>query len=159
MLLAEVKNPSGLRLTKSDTDGIWLHFEAEGTKAGGIRLDDDPRFPSRIAWAHKQFETAEAKKSTDKAPEVSAERPQLSADDINITFTQLQNKTQDRLLEKGKGILISRHEMLGVITEEYDELIRAVEGGDMGDVEDELVDITVAGIIGIASIKTGQVEW
>lgn len=87
------------------------------------------------------------------------ERPQLTADGINRTFMQVQNKTQDRLNEKGTGILISRHEALGVIAEEYNELIRAVESGSQAEVEDELVDITVAGIVSLASLQTGQTDW
>jgi len=87
------------------------------------------------------------------------ERPQLTADGIKCTFIQVQNKTQDRLNEKGSGILISRHEALGVITEEYTELISAVESGSQAEVEDELLDITVAGIVGLASLQTGQTDW
>lgn len=157
-MVSEVKNPSGLRLTKSDTDGVWLHFDIGRESRGGIRIDDDPRFPSRVEWAEEQFEKAEAEARTDKTPEVSAGRAQISADDVNLTFTQLQQKTCDRFNEKGKGVLISRHEMLGVITEEYDELVRAVESGSQLDVEDELVDITVAGIVSLASYKTNEVE-
>ena len=86
-------------------------------------------------------------------------RPQISADEINLTITQVQRKVRDRLDEKGRGIFVSRHEMLGIITEEYLELIVAVETGSMANLKDELVDITVAGIVSIASLKTGQVEW
>jgi len=158
MLEAEVKNPSGLRLTKSDEDGVWLHFDIDGKKVGGILLDDSI-FPSRMEWANHQFEQAKAKESTDKRPETSSLRPQLDANDFNLTFTQLQKKMRDRLNEKGKGILISRHEMLGIIAEEYNELLRAVESGSLADVEDELVDIAVAGIVSLASLKTGGVQW
>lgn len=57
MLLAEVNNPSGLRLTKSDTDGIFLHFDA-GEKQVGIRLDNPDLVGSSvlITWAEQQFE-------------------------------------------------------------------------------------------------------
>jgi len=91
--------------------------------------------------------------------QASPQRPQLSAADINLTFSQLQNKTRDRLGEKGAGILISRHEMLGVVEEEYHELVHAVESGSTTAVIDELVDIAVACIVSLASFKTGQVEW
>ena len=86
-------------------------------------------------------------------------RAQLSADDIDLTFTQLQRKAADRLNEKGKHILISRHEMLGLITEEYHELVYAVQHGTLAGVEDELVDIGVACIVSLASLKTGGVQW
>lgn len=58
MLLAEVKNPSGLRLTKSDTDGIFLHFDT-GEKQAGLRLDTLRDCSSVILlWAEKQIKDA-----------------------------------------------------------------------------------------------------
>ena len=33
-MVREVKNLTNIKLTESDTDGIWLHFEANGLKAG-----------------------------------------------------------------------------------------------------------------------------
>lgn len=189
MLLAEVKNPSGIRLTQSDTDGVWLHFEVHGIDAGGIRIDH-PACILRNEWAKLQLKAAtvtaeDAKcmtpKQTDELmrdirdgvsmivacdhyhdletranPEA---RLQITAGDVNFTFTQLQQKTRDRLNEKGAGIIISRHEMLGLIAEEYHELTRAVESGSLADVEDELVDITVAGVVSLASLKRGGVQW
>lgn len=38
-MVKTVKNLTNIKLTESDTDGIWLHFEAEGKKAG-ISLDE-----------------------------------------------------------------------------------------------------------------------
>ena len=72
---------------------------------------------------------------------------------------KLQKKTAERLIEKGKEIIISRHEILGVIDEERDELCRTVQKGTLTDVDDELVDIAVGCIVGLASIKTGGVQW
>lgn len=37
-MVIEVKNPSGLRITKSDTNGIFLHFKGD-KKEGGIELN------------------------------------------------------------------------------------------------------------------------
>ena len=34
MLMREVKNLTNIRLTESDTDGIWLHFDGGNLKAG-----------------------------------------------------------------------------------------------------------------------------
>lgn len=57
MLLAEVHNPTGLKLTKSDTEGIFLHFEESDDKQVGIRLDDPNMVGSSVAtkWAERQF--------------------------------------------------------------------------------------------------------
>lgn len=61
MLLAEVNSPSDLRLTKSDTDGIFLHFDT-GKEQAGLRLDTLGDCSSVILlWAEKQFEAAKAK--------------------------------------------------------------------------------------------------
>lgn len=38
MLLAEVHKPNGIRITKSDTDGIFIHFKGPH-KQGGIELE------------------------------------------------------------------------------------------------------------------------
>lgn len=93
-------------------------------------------------------------------------RPQISADEINLTFLQLQKKVAFRLNQKGTGIIISRHEMLGIIEEERKELVDAVQSGSLEEteqsilsVEHELVDIAVACIVSLASIKTGKVQW
>lgn len=57
MLLAEVNNPSGLRLTKSNTDGIFLHFDAGGENQVGIRLDNPELVGYLVVllWAEQQF--------------------------------------------------------------------------------------------------------
>lgn len=56
MLLAEVHNPTNIRLTSSDTDGIFLHFDA-GEKQVGIRLDNPNLAGSEVAsaWAKQQL--------------------------------------------------------------------------------------------------------
>jgi hypothetical protein len=96
---------------------------------------------------------------TDKTPEISATRFQITEDDIRSVFFQLQKKTASRLNEKGCGIIISRHEMLGVVAEEYAELINAVQEKGLSFVADELIDIGVACIVSLASIRTGKVQW
>ena len=93
-------------------------------------------------------------------------RPDITETDINAVFLDLQRKTAFRLNEKGTGIIISRHEMLGLIEEEMHELREAVRSGSLEifsherllSVEDELIDIAVAAIVSLASIKTGKVE-
>jgi len=105
-------------------------------------------------------------KNTDKTPAISNLRAQITADEINLTFLQLQKKTAFRLNQKGCGIIISRHEMLGVIVEEIKELTTAVQvgileesGQSSSSVEHELEDIAVSCIVSLASIKTGKVQW
>ena len=63
MLLAEVNNPSGLKLTKSDTDGIFLHFNTDSTddKQAGLCLNSLGDCSSVIlTWAEKHFARQQA---------------------------------------------------------------------------------------------------
>lgn len=61
-----------------------------------------------------------------------------------------------RIEEKGRDAFISSHEMLGVISEEYHELIDAVRQNDPVDVASELADIAVACIFSFASMLEAE---
>lgn len=61
-----------------------------------------------------------------------------------------------RLDEKGYGEFSSTHEMLGIITEEYLELVEAVRSNNQKDIKKEVVDITVACIFGCACINKNR---
>ena len=48
---------NGLRLTQSDTDGIFLYFTTlNGQASGGIRLDHDPKMCPGKKWALEVLE-------------------------------------------------------------------------------------------------------
>ena len=64
-----------------------------------------------------------------------------------------------RLIEKGRGSFSSRHEVLGICTEEYEELIDAIQKGDLSNVKDELIDLAVACILGITCINSETLDW
>ena len=67
-----------------------------------------------------------------------------------------------RLKEKGRGTFSSSHEILGIVTEEYWELVDAVKrhGDDKaGRIKQELMDIAVACVFGCACIDTGDMDW
>ncbi len=99
------------------------------------------------------------------------ERPKLTKAEIDETFRDLQKMTAFRLDQKGHGILISRHEMKGTVADEVEEFNEAVREkypltiemqklkGCASSVEDELIDIAVACIVSLASVKTGKVQW
>jgi NTP pyrophosphatase (non-canonical NTP hydrolase) len=59
-----------------------------------------------------------------------------------------------RLREKGDGAYASEHETYGIIAEEFDELRDAMRANDPANFREELVDIAVACIIGMASQGT-----
>ena len=60
-MVREVKNLTGIKLTESDTDGIWLHFESKGLKAG-IALSELLYVHGNLidktieAWAREQLD-------------------------------------------------------------------------------------------------------
>jgi NTP pyrophosphatase (non-canonical NTP hydrolase) len=69
---------------------------------------------------------------------------------IDNAFEKLGEKIKYRLKEKGKRTFASNHEILGIITEEYYELIEAVKNNDDNKIHDELLDIAVGCILGMA---------
>lgn len=78
---------------------------------------------------------------------------------INNEIECVKNKIQERLKEKGWGSFSSRHEILGVIAEEYQELIESVKSRkDMSTIR-ELEDIAVACILGMATEDYKLGDW
>lgn len=57
-----------------------------------------------------------------------------------------------RMEQHGRGSFVSAHESLGVITEEYQELVTAVKSNDPMDIAQELMDVAVGAIFGAASM-------
>lgn len=92
-------------------------------------------------------------------PTVNNEREGLHPLIIGEAITQLERKLSFRLKEKGSGTFKSRHEILGIVTEEHFELIDAVKSGTLEEVKQELLDIAVGALFGIASIEAKGVDW
>lgn len=67
-------------------------------------------------------------------------------------------KLEYRLREKGMGTFGSRHEVLGVLTEEFKELTDVVQSNRPESFEDELIDIMVGAYWGLASSKNGTLD-
>lgn len=95
------------------------------------------------------------------APQVNNLRPQVTEKDIVKTLAAVEAKLRSRLAKKGWGAYASRHEILGIVTEEYLEAVDAIrEDGQVGydHYSDELMDITVAGLFGYTSMKLGHIR-
>lgn len=88
-----------------------------------------------------------------------ADRPLVDNDQIKVAIDDLRQVMKRRLEEKGRGAFLSRHEILGVIEEEYSELVGAVTEPEMAAVVDELLDVAVACIFGVACIKADFCDW
>jgi NTP pyrophosphatase (non-canonical NTP hydrolase) len=69
---------------------------------------------------------------------------------------ELTREINRRLKEKGDGTFVSSHEVLGVVTEEYHEMLDAVHDNDLKQMRKELLDIAVPCIIGVISVDKGM---
>lgn len=78
---------------------------------------------------------------------------------IDLAIDQVIQKLDFRLKEKGKGTFASRHEIQGSITEEYHELVDALRGNNSEEYKQELIDIAVGAIFGIACIDNDSLDW
>lgn len=88
-----------------------------------------------------------------------SERPLVDNEQIKDAIDDMRQVMQRRLEEKGRGAFLSRHEILGIIEEEYSELVGAVTEPDMAPVVDELLDVAVACLFGVACIKGDFCDW
>ncbi len=87
-------------------------------------------------------------------------RYQISKKAVKAARDETFQKLLLRMKEKGWGTYASTHETLGIITEEYHELIDAVEKNVTTDeMAEELKDIAVACIFAIACLRSGTMDW
>ena len=91
-------------------------------------------------------------------------RVKLSEEAINRVFNNLKLKFVANLHEKGEHCLISRHEIYGVVAEEFNELTMCLHGqfrcdGPIRRFKEELIDIAVAAALGAASIEMKGLDW
>ena len=81
-------------------------------------------------------------------------RAQLSKEDIGKAFDRVIAETLKRLKEQGDAGFASRHEALGVITEEYHELVNAARNNDTdGEFIKECLDVAVGCVIAVATLS------
>ena len=85
-------------------------------------------------------------------------RSDLSNDSKCAAISDVCKDFRTQILKKGNQKLMSTHEILGTVTEEFHELVGAVTENSVPNVKKELSDIAVACILGIASINEG-VDW
>jgi len=80
---------------------------------------------------------------------------------IEAAIEAVRSKLFWRLVDKGYGTFASRHELNGILDEEFEELKKASHDnkGSFASYSDELHDIAVACIFGIACINSGGLDW
>ncbi|MCK5612597.1 hypothetical protein KAR91_62575 [Candidatus Pacearchaeota archaeon] len=86
-------------------------------------------------------------------------RPQLSPAQVGDAVKLTSSELIRCLDEKGYGAWLSRHEIFGVVDEEYIELGEAVHSETKERVKQELLDLAVACIFGVACIDAETLDW
>ncbi len=82
-------------------------------------------------------------------------RPRFDFDKLACALEDVTSQIRKRLQTKGPQSFISKHEILGIITEEYLELVEAVRTDNSQEVEAELLDLAVAAVLSMTAIKQG----
>lgn len=72
-------------------------------------------------------------------------------EEVDAAIERALKALKRRIKEKGNRPYRSRHETYGIIAEEHFELLLAMQKNDGENYKDELVDIAVAAIFGLAS--------
>lgn len=87
-------------------------------------------------------------------------RQQLLPESLDEALESCAKKLNYRVSQKGLGAMASNHEIYGIIRQETTEYEDAIHKrlSDIAKVE-ELLDIAVACLFGIASIKSGGTDW
>ena len=78
---------------------------------------------------------------------------------IDAAMQEFRAMLTKQIEAKGDVAWASSHETLGVVTEEYTELVSAIRENHLPAVKNELLDIMVAAFWGIASAKQGAWTW
>ena len=89
-------------------------------------------------------------------------REKIDPQMITTSINEVEIKLKARLRQYGEGTFTSRHEILGIIDEEFDELKDAVrEKGPlkMENFKQELLDIAVSCVFGVACINSETLDW
>ena len=87
------------------------------------------------------------------------DRLQVEKQFRDIALSLVAQKMKVRLEHCGEGTFASQHEILGIITEEYHELVQAVQNNDKDELIEELLDVAVGAVFGIASIIAETTDW
>lgn len=87
-------------------------------------------------------------------------RPTITDEKLVWAIGTVRFQLNKRMEEKGKGAWLSRHEILGIITEECDvELKEAVHSSNKQHIMAELCDIAVGCVFAMACIEQGTLDW
>ena len=86
-------------------------------------------------------------------------RKQITDEEKKTAIEFVKRQLEQQLELKGYGTFSSIHEVLGVMEEERKELVDEVHINNHRGIVNELADIAVTCIWGIASIHSDKVDW
>jgi len=86
-------------------------------------------------------------------------RIQIKNKEINQAIEDVRNILAVELERKGRGSFASSHETYGVILEEVDEYWDAVKKSSAVGQREELIDIAVAALFGLACLDSSTLDW
>ena len=85
-------------------------------------------------------------------------RPKVTEKQLESSITLVLDELKKKIKKKGPGAMISSHECLGVLDEEFDEFKVEVQKNDTDAQITEAVDVALTAIWVIASLRTLQNE-
>lgn len=86
-------------------------------------------------------------------------RQMITDEDIEKAKAALEEVFRVARQRNGMDSFASSHEILGCVTEEYHELIETIHLNKPHATRNELLDIAVACLFGVACIDAGKVDW
>jgi hypothetical protein len=87
-------------------------------------------------------------------------RTEVSQESLDSAYANIAINLKKKLKKHGIGSWLSRHEILGIIEEEVYELLMVVHDKEPQErLIEELADVAVAAIFGIACVINGSLEW
>jgi hypothetical protein len=91
-----------------------------------------------------------------------AQRIPVAESTRDLVLREIKARLEVRIQEKGDGSFASLHELRGVLDEEHDELKEAFHLKDIAHIEEELIDLIVGAVFGLACIRSwfpGERIW
>jgi NTP pyrophosphatase (non-canonical NTP hydrolase) len=79
-------------------------------------------------------------------------RPVVPEGFVHKVLLESREAMASRLAKHGPGAYVDGHHALGIITEEWKELVDALQAGDQKEVRKELFDVAIAALFAIASM-------
>jgi hypothetical protein len=86
-------------------------------------------------------------------------RREILKENIERAISQLNDHLSGILTRKGTKTFASRHEIMGLLLEEFNELERANHKDDNEEFKYELLDLAATAIFAIACLDQNTLDW